>query len=178
MKRSHQEGQRSGIDPERKAAIEWPPWAENGRFPRALRTRVHRPIYAAGHGIPCCPIKRGLYVKLHKENFDHFWGEIVRNPLDAGLNTTIYIDLYRFIPTDPPEVYLIDNMAHYNGVLLSVHFGTNEWTTVEGSAVMVAPGIALTGAHVIEPNIPDIMASRCVRFCIGLTPSGAKALVP
>jgi hypothetical protein len=120
------------------------------------------------------PYKNGLYVKLHKENFNHFWGEIVRNPLGVSLGTTIYIDQYRFVPNDPPGVYRIDNMAHYNGVLLSVHFGTNEWTTVEGSAVMVAPGIALAGAHVIEPNIPDIMACRCVCFCMGLTPSGPR----
>jgi hypothetical protein len=114
-------------------------------------------------------------MNTHKENLDHFLGPIVSNPLDgAGSDTKINIEQGVFVPNDPPGVYRIDNMAHYDGVLLSVHFFTETWNTVDGSAVMVAPGIALASAHVIEPNIPNIMASKHGIFCMGLTPSGPR----
>jgi hypothetical protein len=89
-------------------------------------------------------------------------------------DTQIHIEQGVFVPNDPPGVYSIYNMAHYNGVLLSVHFFTDTWSTVEGSAVMVAPGIAFAAAHVIEPLIPHIMASELGIQCTGLTPSGPR----
>jgi hypothetical protein len=113
-----------------------------------------------------------------RENFHHFLGQFVRNPLDgADPDTKINIEQGVFVPTDPPGVYRIDNMVHYDGVLLSVHFATGSWNTVEGSAVMVAPGIALAAAHVIQHIIeptPEIMASKPDIFCTGLTSSGPR----
>jgi Trypsin-like peptidase domain len=77
-------------------------------------------------------------------------------------------------PNDPPGVYPVNNMAHYNGVFLSVHFVTDEWSTVEGSAVMVAPGVAFAAAHVVEPHMPLVMASKLRIQCVGYTPSGPR----
>ena len=112
---------------------------------------------------------------VHKENFNHFLGPIVSNPFEGvGPDTQIQIEQGVFVPNDPPGVYPIHNMAHYHGVLLSVHFATNTWSTVEGSAVMVAPGIAFAAAHVIEPLIPHIMASELAISCTGLTSSGPR----
>jgi hypothetical protein len=59
-------------------------------------------------------------------------------------------------------------MAHYDGVVLSVHFTMDDWSTVEGSAVMIAPGIAVAAAHVIEPKM------HLSIFCVGYTPSGPR----
>lgn len=42
---------------------------------------------------------------------------------------------------------------HYGGILFGVTIGTTERSRVEGSAVMVAPGIALSARHVIEPYL-------------------------
>jgi hypothetical protein len=112
---------------------------------------------------------------VDKENFNHFLGPVVSNPFEGlGPDTKIHIEQGVFVPNDPPGVYPIYNMAHYNGVLLSVHFATDTWSTVEGSAVMVAPGIAFAAAHVIEPLIPHIMASELGIHCTGLTPSGPR----
>ncbi|MBW8744030.1 MAG: hypothetical protein JF628_06755 [Sphingomonas sp.] len=41
-----------------------------------------------------------------------------------------------------------------NGVMLSVGFGNHEHTQVLGSAVMVAPGIAICAWHVLEHGMP------------------------
>jgi hypothetical protein len=114
-------------------------------------------------------------VAEHKENFDHFIGDIVLNPF-AGVDPKRAFNFEHgvFVPNDPPGVYPVHNMAHYDGVLLSVHFITDAWSTVEGSAVMVAPGIAFAAAHVIEPKMPLIMESKLRILCIGYTPTGPR----
>jgi hypothetical protein len=45
---------------------------------------------------------------------------------------------------------------------------------VEGSAVMVAPGIAFMATHVLETYIPGVMPSTAHMLCIGYTPSGPR----
>ena len=110
-----------------------------------------------------------------KENYNHFFGSMVSNPFeDADQNVPINIEQGIFVPNDPPGVYVVNNMAHYNGALLSLHFLTDEWSTVEGSAVMVAPGIAFSAAHVIEPLMPHIMERQLRVFCAGYTSSGPR----
>jgi hypothetical protein len=112
---------------------------------------------------------------VQKENFNYFTGPVVSNPFEGvDPDTQIYIEQGRFVPNDPPGVYPVHNLAHYNGVLLSVHFVTEDSTRIDGSAVMVAPGIAVTAAHVIDPHISLIMASKRHVFCAGLTPSGPR----
>ena len=110
-----------------------------------------------------------------KENYNHFFGSMVSNPFEgADSSALINIEQGVFVPNDPPGVYVVENMAHYDGVLLSVHFLHDEWSTVEGSAVMIAPGIAFAAAHVIEPLMPHVMASELRIFCVGYTPFGPR----
>jgi hypothetical protein len=110
-----------------------------------------------------------------KENYNHFFGSMVSNPFEgADQNVPINIEQGIFVPNDPPGVYVVNNMAHYNGALLSVHFLTDEWSTVEGTAVMVAPGIAFSAAHVIEPLMPHIMAKQLRVVCVGYTSTGPR----
>ena len=62
-----------------------------------------------------------------KENYNHFLGSTVSNPFEGEHSSTpINIEQGVFVPNDPPGVYIINNMAHYDGVLLSVHFVTEE----------------------------------------------------
>lgn len=110
-----------------------------------------------------------------KKNHNHFLGSMVSNPFEnAGPSSPINIEQGVFVPNDPPGIYVVENMAHYDGALLSVHFLTEQWSTAEGSAVMVAPGIAFTAAHVMEPLIPHIIAGELRTFCAGYTPSGPR----
>lgn len=110
-----------------------------------------------------------------KENINHFAGPIIDNSLEDGTQgIQINIEQGVFVPNDPPGAYQIGNMAHYDGVILSVHFKGDTWSTVEGSAVMIAPGIALAAAHVIEPLKEEILQKGLRPFCVGLTPSGLR----
>jgi hypothetical protein len=111
-----------------------------------------------------------------EENVNHFRGEMTPNALDKlDPNMTIKIEQGIFVPNDPPGSYIIQNMAKYNGVLLSVHYFTRDWNTVEGSAVLVAPGVAITTAHVMDEDlIALIMKGDLQAFCIGLTASGPR----
>lgn len=111
----------------------------------------------------------------HRENFDHFEGPIVSKPFDGLDPATVFEIVHsRYIPNDPPGVHSVNNLAFYDGILLSVHFSTNKWSTVEGSAVMVAPGVALASTHVIEPLMSHIMASELAISCTGCTSSGPR----
>jgi hypothetical protein len=56
---------------------------------------------------------------------------------------------WTYVPNDAPGTHRVLNMAHYEGIVLSVHFfEEDQWSRVEGSAVMVAPGVAFMAAHV------------------------------
>ena len=104
-------------------------------------------------------------------NYDHFLCRMSGGPVtpDAPI-----IEQGVFIPNDAPGTYTVGNMAHYDGILLSVHFWTEEKQFVEGSAVMVAPGIAIAAAHVIGPRATAIKNGTLRIFCNGLTPSGLR----
>jgi hypothetical protein len=112
-------------------------------------------------------------VKTFTENFDHFLGELVNQPF-AGIYPTTELRFQPgvFVPNDPPGVYPVFNLAHYKGLLLSVHFWTDHWSRVEGSAVLIAPGLAITAAHVIDDHFTDVMEGAKRMLCVGYTPDG------
>ena len=112
---------------------------------------------------------------MHDDELPRYEGRMAPDPTESmGPDEQIHIEQGVFVPNDPPGIYPVYNLAHYNGTLLSIHFHAEDWMTVEGSAVMVAPGIAITAAHVIEELIPQILARKLRIFCTGLTPSGSR----
>ena len=60
-----------------------------------------------------------------------------------------------------------------NGVLLAIIFSDETTHRIEGSAVLVAPGVALCATHVLEPNVGDLNSPpRTIKksiLCIGPT---------
>lgn len=62
----------------------------------------------------------------------------------------------------------------FDGALLSIHFANFETHSIEGSGVLVAPGIALCAKHVIGPNVDKIMTSRLATIAIALSRSGVQ----
>ena len=74
----------------------------------------------------------------------------------------------------PQKAVKIDNWEIFKGALLSVNFIDADEHRVCGSAVMVAPGIALSATHVIEPWLSDIMAGRLSPTCFGVAPHGLE----
>lgn len=60
----------------------------------------------------------------------------------------------------------------FNGVLLSICLTDQTAHRIVGSAVLVAPGIALYAHHVVEPILGALMAGDQAINCFGIAPSG------
>jgi hypothetical protein len=110
------------------------------------------------------------------QNSNHFVGTLVADPFHGvAPGTSINIDQWMFKPPNEPSgAYLIENMACFHGAVLSVHFFTNEWNVVEGSAVMIAPGIAFGAAHVFLPLKQYITTGKLKMFLGGYAASGPR----
>lgn len=66
----------------------------------------------------------------------------------------------------------MENLDSFDGTVLSFHFADDDEHSVEGSAVIVGPGIALTAKHVIEPHLDRLAVGDMHSMCIGIAKSG------
>jgi hypothetical protein len=73
----------------------------------------------------------------------------------------------------PPEA-TVSNWDLFEGTLLMVCFTGQEEQRIIGSAVMVAPGVALSASHVIQPELDALMSGGLVASCQGLTSHGLQ----
>lgn len=72
------------------------------------------------------------------------------------------------------KINWVDNWEYFNGALLTTNIIDHNNHRVCGSAVMIAPGIAITATHVIEPWIDAISSAK---FCVslaGISPHGLE----
>lgn len=88
-------------------------------------------------------------------------------------------DTVRFQPVtikllDDDRTVFMEDAGAFNGVLLSLHFADDAEHLVHGSAVLVAPGIALTAKHVIEPYLEVLAAGHKHSMCIGIAQNGMQ----
>jgi V8-like Glu-specific endopeptidase len=60
----------------------------------------------------------------------------------------------------------------FDGLLLMVYFGAESYDTIEGSAVMVAPGVALSAAHVISTWIAAVTLGKAGCMLTGFVKDG------
>jgi hypothetical protein len=107
-----------------------------------------------------------------KVSGQRFTGSIVADPLRSlPAGTRIGFQSVRVSPLaiGTHKAASLDQMA---GVLLSIHFKTDDRHTAQGSAVIVAPGIAVTAQHVIEPFLPAIMAGDTQVAAFGIGAAG------
>ncbi len=79
-----------------------------------------------------------------------------------GFLEAVNIEPWVFVANDPPGLHEVMNLAHYGGIVLSIGFfqDNGTWNTVEGSAVMVGPGIVATATHVFEELTDRIKLSQ------------------
>lgn len=73
---------------------------------------------------------------------------------------------------EPSGVWQTTDWSFFNGMLLTVSFCNDQNHRILGSAVMVAPGIALTAKHVFESDLEDYKNRKHRATCESLTPSG------
>jgi hypothetical protein len=86
-------------------------------------------------------------------------GTLPITPLPTG--ATWAFEPFAFAPPLPSQEwpegeYTIDNWEHFGGVLLSMLITDGRTAHVHGSAVMVAPGVAIAARHVIEEFLPNL----------------------
>ena len=67
----------------------------------------------------------------------------------------------------------VNNWDIFEGTILAVSGRSSEGTTVFGTAVVIAPGLAVTAAHLFNEAERELMAKgELVPFCTGITGSG------
>jgi hypothetical protein len=66
----------------------------------------------------------------------------------------------------------ITEWDHYGGLLFAVGFGDHKNFEIEGSAILVAPGIALSARHVIEPHMDKIVSGTTGTLLMSVCPHG------
>jgi hypothetical protein len=85
----------------------------------------------------------------------HFTSKLVRHRLRSGVGA-------------------LREMDTFDGLLLHTQFHDGEGHHIDGSAVMVAPGVALCATHVIGPYIEALVAGTATGLCMGITKSGVQ----
>lgn len=83
----------------------------------------------------------------------------------------------RFEPTPITTSFVgttatINNWHVFEGIVLLISFADKTSHYIEGSAVLIAPGIALCATHVIEPRLAQLMTGSNAAMCHGLAPHG------
>jgi hypothetical protein len=79
---------------------------------------------------------------------------------------------------DQPSFAAPPDLGQFEGLLLVVSYSTAEKHVVLGSAVMVAPGIALCVAHVIRVFLDELAAGKVAAMFVGLASHGAEGWKP
>lgn len=98
---------------------------------------------------------------------------VATDPVEnAGAGFQLHFELLLFHPMTPGRVGVAYDWSHFNGVLLSLHFACGKSHTIQGTAVMVAPGFALTASHVVAPWEEALRIGSAEMACVGIVPSG------
>lgn len=66
----------------------------------------------------------------------------------------------------------MENLSAFDGAVLSFNFASQSEHDMDGSAVMVAPGIALSAKHVVEPHLSRLVDGGKHALCLGLAKAG------
>jgi hypothetical protein len=69
----------------------------------------------------------------------------------------------------------VSNWHLFEGMLLAIVFSDLEMDWILGSAVLVAPGIALCAAHVINTHMEELLQLKLGVICFGIASGGAQA---
>jgi hypothetical protein len=66
----------------------------------------------------------------------------------------------------------VTNWDAFDGALLAVGFKYGDTIAIEGTAVMVGLGLALSAQHVFDDHVDAISSGRAAAYCFGLRPDG------
>jgi hypothetical protein len=82
-----------------------------------------------------------------------------------------------FAPLNVEGIGRMLDWAHFDGVLLALHFASGNRHHVHGSAVVVAPGLALAARHVVEDWLTALRDGTTVLYCHAISRSGLQLWV-
>lgn len=106
---------------------------------------------------------------MHRETL----GVIAEDPaLTLPVGDQLYFNAVAVFPQDRTGAVWLENWESQEGLLLSIQFRGHQHHRIEGSAVVVAPGVALCATHVIAPHLESMMAGETAALCSGITSSG------
>ncbi|PWJ91697.1 trypsin-like peptidase [Mesorhizobium loti] len=98
-----------------------------------------------------------------KEQGKQATGRVTEDPTKSSeIGDTIHFKPVAF-PVDPgfaEGFNTINNWGYFGGVILMLTMRIGDTLTVEGTAVMIAPGIALTAAHTVQPHLQSLAEGK------------------
>lgn len=88
-------------------------------------------------------------------------------------------DFLQFLATEckfheEEKAVFMRGLDAFNGLLLFWQFFDSNGTHVDGSAIMVGPGIAISAYHVLEPHLSDLKDGKKYSIAIGVAKSGVQ----
>lgn len=102
-------------------------------------------------------------------------GEITADPAPSvPIGDQLYFEAIRVHSNLQPGLGASNDLQIFNGVLLSMQFGGAQGYSVDGSAALVAPGVALCATHVIEPHFESLLSGNVGCLCLGLARSALQ----
>lgn len=66
----------------------------------------------------------------------------------------------------------LKDWCSFEGTLIKIHFSNGNSHSVEGSGVIVAPGVALSAFHVVDSKLGEIKAGLIGSICTAITSNG------
>ncbi len=116
---------------------------------------------------------RELWIIVLNEKMDReaiAFGKVTADPAEkCAAGTSVHfrtIVPWNSDATDVPGS--LTNWESFDGALLAILFKSENSTVIVGSAVMIAPGLAVSATHVFDQYFEKMEAGELVPYCIGV----------
>ncbi|MET4578664.1 hypothetical protein ABIE13_003780 [Ottowia thiooxydans] len=102
--------------------------------------------------------------------------EIVEDPgPQVPIGTSLIFEAGLITTNQWERATWLRNWHVFSGMLLAIHFAGADGHTVDGSAVVVGPGIALCAKHVVEPHLEGLLSGQIACLATGASEEGLQA---
>ena len=133
-----------------------------------------RNLAKVGRNDPC-PCGSGLKHKKCQcrgrleSNRESWQGQIREYPHrihDAGAE--IHLEYRKFVHEQPDSAMSLDAPDIFEGLVLQLVLAKESSRDIEGTAVLVAPGVALAATHVLQPYVEQLKSGEIGLHCVGV----------
>lgn len=105
--------------------------------------------------------------------FDQRRGEWTDDPTrSAQVGASIRFQFATVLPNFQKGHAAISDWDGFGSIVLCLAFDDAQESQIEGSAVLIGPGLALAARHVFEPYLDDIQSGRRIPYALSPTPEG------